>query len=47
MTDAAGRASTRWTLGAKPGEQRIEVSVPGLPLKDSAVVVARTTAAKG
>ena len=47
MTDGAGRARTRWTLGAKPGEQRIEVSVPGLSLRDSATVLARKPTAKG
>jgi hypothetical protein len=47
MTDAAGRAKTRWTLGTKPGEQSIEVSVPGLALRDSAVVLARRPSTKG
>lgn len=47
MTDAEGRARTRWTLGAKPGEQRLEAAVAGTALRDTAVVVARKPAPKG
>jgi hypothetical protein len=45
MTDARGRAQTTWTLGAKPGEQRLEASIGSL--RDTATVVARKPAAKG
>jgi hypothetical protein len=45
MTDAAGRASTRWTLGAKPGEQLLEASIGSL--RDTATVVARKPTGKG
>jgi hypothetical protein len=47
MTDARGRAQTRWTLGARAGEQLLEASVGGAALRDTAVVVARRPAAKG
>ena len=47
MTDAQGRARTRWTLGAKPGEQLLEASVTGMALRDTAVVTVRKPAAKG
>jgi hypothetical protein len=47
MTDAQGRARARWTLGSKPGEQLLEVSVPGVALRDTAVVLARRPAGKG
>jgi hypothetical protein len=47
MTDAEGRARTRWTLGAKPGEQRLEASIAGAALRDTAVVIARKPTKKG
>ncbi len=47
MTDAQGRARTRWTLGARPGDQLLEASVTGMALRDTAVVTARKPAAKG
>jgi hypothetical protein len=43
MTDAQGRARTRWTLGAKPGSQTLEAAVVGTALRDTAVVAARKT----
>jgi hypothetical protein len=47
MTDPRGRAETRWTLGAKPGEQSLEASVVGATLRDTATVVARKATTKG
>jgi hypothetical protein len=42
-TDQAGRASTRWTLGATAGEQRIEAVIKESGIKAAGVV--RATAA--
>ncbi|HET7039583.1 MAG TPA: Ig-like domain-containing protein [Gemmatimonadales bacterium] len=36
ITDRAGRATVRWTLGPRPGRQRVVAQAPGL---DTAVVV--------
>ncbi|MFL5576906.1 MAG: Ig-like domain-containing protein [Gemmatimonadaceae bacterium] len=38
MTDADGRASTRWRLGTKEGEQRITASVKGSEARATATV---------
>ncbi|HUO52820.1 MAG TPA: Ig-like domain-containing protein [Gemmatimonadaceae bacterium] len=41
MTDSSGRASTRWTLGTKAGEQPITAVVRGTSVKSAAVVEAK------
>ena len=38
MTDSTGRASTRWTLGTKSGEQPLTVTVRGTSVNATAVV---------
>jgi len=49
MTDAEGHASTRWRLGARPGEQQLTATVKGdarATLSVQAVAPAKRTAAK-
>ncbi|MBZ5522675.1 MAG: Ig-like domain-containing protein [Acidobacteriia bacterium] len=41
MTDAGGRAATRWTLGSQPGEQILRATVWGTVVMDSVVVRAQ------
>ena len=38
MTDARGRARTRWTLGAKPGDQTLAAAVSGTRVRTSGTV---------
>ncbi|MGH7631799.1 MAG: Ig-like domain-containing protein, partial [Gemmatimonadales bacterium] len=46
MTDARGRAETRWTLGARPGAQVLTAAITGTELRISDTVDARKPAAK-
>ncbi|HUF25596.1 MAG TPA: Ig-like domain-containing protein [Gemmatimonadaceae bacterium] len=46
MTDARGRAATRWTLGAAAGAQTLTATVRGTDVKSARAVRARAAAAK-
>ena len=43
VTDSSGRASTKWTLGATPGDQMLTVRVRGTSVKTGAMVHATKT----
>jgi len=45
MSDAHGAALVRWTLGSKPGEQRLTGTVTGGPAKGFLVINAAVTTA--
>jgi len=43
VTDSSGRAATKWTLGATPGDQMLTVRVRGTSVKTGAMVHATKT----